>query len=309
MPVILGTNPKKASLLLYPALIAIQILFGINFVAMKAVVSVLPPLLWASIRVLIAALLMIVAAILLKRKRPPMSWSFLGPALLFSVLAIVIAQGAVSLGLKYTTATNSALLNTLIPIFALLIVTLRGQEALSRQRAVGFGLAFLGVLILRRIEQLQLTDTTLIGDVLILLSCLSTALFLSFGKKFTESFDRVWTTAWLFIFGGVGLGLASVPSVLSLSFPALTPALAGSMLFVVLGGTLSTYFLSVWSLAQAPSSSVAIFVYFQPIVAAFLTWLMSGEVPERRTLFSSVIIFLGVVLVIFKPKKRPPQTS
>lgn len=288
---------------LYPALIAIQVLFGINFVAMKAVVTVVPPLLWAAIRVLIAAVIMVGAGLALKRKCPPLNLNFLLQAMLYSILAIVAAQGAVSIGLKITTATNSAILNTLIPIFTLLLVTLRGQEGLSKTRAVGFTLAFVGVLILRRIEQIQLSDVTLIGDLLILVSCVSTALFLSFGKHFTETYDRVWTTAWLFIFGGLGLALLSIPTAVGFHWPELSPSLLGSMLFVILGGTLSTYFLSVWALAQAPSSSVAIFVYFQPVVAAFLTWQIAGEVPTLRTLGSSLVIFLGVILVIQKPKK------
>lgn len=300
----------KKSTLLFPALTTIQVLFGINFVTGKIVVASLPPLIWASLRTIIAAVVMLLACVLLKREHPKGGWKFFGPLIPFALLGAVINQGALLYGLSYTTAANSSVLSTLIPIFTLVLVTLRGQEPFTARRGIGFTLALIGVLVLRKVEQLSLSDKTLIGDLLVVLSCTSTALFFSYGKKFSQSHDRFWTTAWMFVYGSVGLTLISLPSYRGLQWPTMTPTLLGSMIFTVLGGTLMTYFLNVWTLAQAPPSLLAIFTYLQPVVTVALAWSWLGQEPTARTIFSSFLIFAGVLVALSrKPEPRPAAVS
>jgi len=299
---------SRPSRLLFPALIAIQVLFGINFVTAKIVVGVLPPLLWASLRIIIAAIVMVGVCVLMKREHPKGGLRFFLPLVPFALLGAVINQGALLLGLHYTTATNSAVISTLIPIFTLVIVTLRGQEPFTRRRGFGFTLALVGVLILRKIEQLSLSDQTLVGDFLVIVSCLSTALFFSYGKKFSQSHDRLWTTAWMFIYGSIGLSFLASPDYLHFQWPALTPTLLGCMIFTVLGGTLLTYFLTIWTLAQAPPSSVALFTYVQPVVTAALAWTWLDQAPTPRTLFSSLLIFAGMLVALSK-RAAPAKAS
>jgi drug/metabolite transporter (DMT)-like permease len=286
------------------ALIVVQILFGVNYVVSKVVVDALPPLVWASARIIVASLVMVSIAILSRRKHPEDGRDFFIPLIGFSLLGIIINQGSFLLGLHYTTATNSAILNTLIPVFTLLIVTMRGQEPLTPLRGVGFVISFAGVLVLRKAEQLSLTDQTLIGDLLTILNCLSYAFFLSYSKTFLEKHDRVWTTTWMFIYGSVGLSLIAIPSWMNFQMPEITPLLFGCMVFGILGGTLLTYFLNLWALAYTKSSSVALFIYLQPVIASLLAWAWMGEVITLRTVLSSVMIFVGLLMAL-SPPNRP----
>ncbi len=186
----------------------------------------------------------------------------------------------------------------MIPVFTLLIVTIRGQEPLTKLRVAGFILSFSGVLVLRHVEEISLSDRTLIGDLLTILNCLSFALFLSYSKTFLETHDRVWTTAWLFVYGSIGFGLVSLPDWMTFRMPELTPLLVGAMAFGIIGGTLLTYFLNVWALTYARSSSVALFVYLQPVVASALAWAWMGETVTLRTFLYSLIIFCGLLLAL-----------
>ncbi|MBI3534048.1 MAG: DMT family transporter [Deltaproteobacteria bacterium] len=124
--------------LVYTALIVIQILFGINYIISKIVVEAFPPLLWASIRIVISSVCMLGFALLSRRPHPKCDFSFFGPLIIFALLGTIINQASFLVGLKYTTSTNSAILNTLIPIFTLLIVTLRKQEPVTVRRVLGF---------------------------------------------------------------------------------------------------------------------------------------------------------------------------
>lgn len=285
------------------ALITVQVLFGLNYVVTKLVVDAFPPLVWASIRAIIVAVGLLSIATILRKPRPKLSREFLLPVAGFSLMAVAINQGSFLFGLKLTTATNSAVLNTTIPIFTLAIVTLRGQERMTARRALGFVLGLGGVLVMRKAEDLSLSDATLVGDLLTVLNCLSYSLFLSFGRPFMQKHDPIWVTGFLFAFGSIPLTLVALPEYSHFHIPSLSPQLLGCMTFAALGGTLLSYLLNFWALARVRSSAVALFIYLQPIVAAALAWSWMNEVPTPRTVLASIVIFSGLLLGIARAEK------
>ena len=254
---------KPSPKLVLAALLTVQVLFGINYVVTKVVVGVFPPLLWASFRIIISSIFMLSVAFMSGHEHPKDGKKFFGPLVIFALLGIIINQASFLVGLRYTTATNSAVLNTLIPVFTLLLVTLRGQEKLTAKRLVGFLCALTGVLIIRKLEDIFFSNNTWIGDLLTVLNCLSYSFFLSYGKKFLEQHDRFWTTFWLFAYGSVGLTCLGAHDWMTFTWPVISPQLLACMAFAVVGGTLMTYFLNFWALAHAKSSSVAL-VHLRP---------------------------------------------
>ncbi|HTL11177.1 MAG TPA: DMT family transporter [Bdellovibrionota bacterium] len=277
---------------------AVQVLFGLNYVISKVVVGAFPPLVWASIRILIASAIMVATALLMGRPHPKDGRKFFVPLIGFALLGTIINQACFLVGLKHTTSTNSAIINTLIPVFTLLVVTLRGQEPLSGRRALGFLFAFVGVLVLRNVEKLTLSDQTVLGDALTMVNCLSYALVLSFSRGFLQQHDRLWTTAWMFVYGSVGITALAAPDWAGFHMPDLSPLLMGSAIFAIVGGTLMTYFLSNWALAHTHSTQVALFVYIQPVVAALFAWAWMGQPITPRMVASSGLVFVGVFLVL-----------
>jgi drug/metabolite transporter (DMT)-like permease len=289
------------------ALIAVQVLFGVNYIVSKIVVASFPPLLWASLRIVISSALMLLIAYFSGRKHPKGGKDFFFPMIGFALLGTIINQGSFLVGLKYTTSTNSAILNTLIPVFTLLIVTLRGQEAFTVRKGLGFVMAMGGVLVLRKVEDFSLSNTTFIGDLLTILNCLSYGLFLSFSKKFIEKHDPIWTTAWLFVYGSIGLTALATPDWLKFTWPEVSHSLWFAMIFAVFGATLLTYFLNFWALAHAKSSHVALFIYLQPIVTAAISWTLMAEPVTTRTVLSTGMIFIGMLLGLgAKDRKQAP---
>ncbi len=278
------------------ALLLVQFLFGINYVISKVIVGVFPPLVWAATRLSISTVFILMIALAARRTRPVLNFEFFKSILGLALLGTVINQSAFLVGLKHTSSTNSAILNTLIPIFTLLIVTVRKQEALSIRRVVGFASALLGVLVIRKFENFQISDQSVVGDLLTMLNCLSYALFLSFGKNFMGKHDSIWITFWLFFTGSIGLTVLAVPDLVQFQMPIMTPTLWAAAIFAIFGATLGTYFLNIWALKHAKSTQVALFAYLQPIVAASFAWVVYSDVPTLRTWVASGLIFVGMLL-------------
>lgn len=291
------------------ALTAVQVLFGINYVTTKVVIGKFPPLLWASLRSVVAGILLLGIALLTKRKPPAWNKSFFYPLIVFSLFGVVINQTSFLMGLYYTTATNSSILTTLIPVFTLLFVTLMGKEKLTWNRALGFFLAFVGVLSIRGVENFSLSDKTFVGDCLTILNCISYGLFLALGKSFIESHDAIWTTACMFVTGSFLITLMAVPEWMAFEWPVIDLRLFSLMAFAIVGGTLMAYLLNVWALARTKSSSVALFIYLQPAITSALAWHYFGEAITLKTVVASLCIFIGMVLALGSRKREPKATS
>ncbi|MGZ3654649.1 MAG: EamA family transporter [Bdellovibrionota bacterium] len=293
-------------ILVVAALVCVQVLFGINYLCAKVIVGAVPPLVWASLKMIVVVPVMFAFAFFSKRPHPRMDRNFLGGVVAFSLFGIVFNQLSFLFGLRLTTPTNAAILNTLIPIFTILVVTLRGQEPLTLLKGLGFILALTGVLLLQKVESLQISDSTFRGDILVILNCLSYAIFLSISKPFFSRVDPVWATAWLFLSGGVCLTVLALPSYQDFVFPVLTYSLGFSMAFAILGATLASYFLNFWALSHTRSSHVALFIYLQPVVAMLIAWFLQGQAITARTLASSALIFLGLLLGLRRVSVRAP---
>lgn len=293
------TENEPSGLAVLAALIGVQLCFGSNYVVSKMVVTRFPPLVWAGTRIAIATLVLFAVCFASRRPRPKLDKDFLVPLIGLSLMGTILNQASFLVGLSLTTSANSAVLNTLIPVFTLLIVTLRGQEALNWKKGVGFVLALFGVLVIRKIEDLRFTDSTFIGDLLTVFNCVIYACFLSFSKKFLAKYDALWVTAFLFLYGTIGINLIAIPNWITFVPPTFDAHLLWIASFAIIFGTLVPYFLNFWALKYARASQVALFIYLQPVIAASVAFFWLGETITMRTVASSSLIFSGLVMALF----------
>ena len=276
------------------ALIAIQVTFASNYLFSKVVMQSVPPLVWGNIRTVCTALILMAALALRGQLRLDAAWKAKKALFLFSLLGVVLNQAAFLAGLQLTTTANSGLINTMIPIFTVLWITITKQEQFSRLRWIGFFLALSGVLILQDLRHFSFSLATYQGDLLTLFNALSYSFFLFFSPPFFKNNTPLWTTAWLFTLGSLGLSVLAIPQ-WSQFDPSAVSGL--TLTYAVLGitlGNLIPYLLISFVLARTSSAIVAQFVYLQALIAGFLGYAFLGETISTRTLFSAVLIFLGL---------------
>lgn len=282
------------------ALILVQFLFGMNYLFSKMILAEIPPLLWASARALITAIVFVVLCAAQGSLNISRGFFYYRPLILFSLLGVALNQGSFLMGLHHTTATNSALLNTLIPIFTILIVALRGQETVTLMRGTGFAFAFMGVLLIHRVEAFTVSNKTFLGDLLILLNTLFYSLFLAYSHRFFRKFDFVWSMTWLFVYGSLALTLFALPDWAAYEWKPLSITTWGCMLVSIFCGSVIPYLLVGFTLSKTQSSLVALFVYIQPLVASIMSYLFFREHIATRTIFAGALIFVGMFLAIMK---------
>lgn len=283
-------------------LILIQVLFGLNFPISKIIVTQIDPLLWSAIRFLAAGVGMLFLSLIFRRKHPVLNQHFLKNAILLSVFGLGLGQGLFLIGLKYTSSVNTAILTTCIPIITLLIVILRGHEELTANKIIGLMLAFFGVIFIRDLTGFEISGSTFLGDLLVLLGTICFAIYLSFGKKFFQTYDNMWSTTWMFFISGILLLAMSASKISSLTTVKFSNELMYSAIFSIVGATLITYLLNNWTLKRLPAGNVAVFIYLQPIVAGSFAYFYLDEVITTRMLICSLLILAGLIFTLKKPK-------
>jgi drug/metabolite transporter (DMT)-like permease len=277
------------------ALLLVQIVFGIHYLAAKIVVETIPPRTWAVLRVGSAALLLLVLAAVLRR---PLRFSRrdLGRLAVFALLGVVINQVCFVEGLHRTTPTHSAIINTTIPIGTLLFAVLLGRERLDVSKTLALAVSFAGVMMVVHPHRAAFSSSTLAGDLLTLANAASYALFLVLSRRLLARSDPFAATAVLMGFGSLGILAIGAPGLGAFRPSAVPGSIWALAAFIVVFATVLTYFLNYWALARVESSLVALFIYIQPLVATALSAAVLGERPEPHVLAGGALVFAGVYL-------------
>jgi drug/metabolite transporter (DMT)-like permease len=282
---------EKSELRLHAALFTVALLFSANYVISKLGMREFSPLAFAWLRIAGAAV--ILAAIV--RNEPPLSrddaWRVAG----FAILGVVINAPLFLLGLSMTSVHVAAILITTIPVFALAAAIVAGRERASAYRIGGIALAGAGALLVVGGESFSGTWRSVLGATLIVINCLSYALYLVISKPSMARLSAKRVVARMFAVGTVVL----------LPFAAIPMArqnwhLSGgawlALALVIAGPTVAAYLLQAWALRYADSSLVAAYTYVQPVLATLLGAMFLGETMHPIVLVAAAMIFAGVWL-------------
>ncbi len=280
------------------ALLTVQVLFGLLPVATKWVLPHLDPLPLTALRIGAAALIMLYLHPFVVRDAVP--WREAPRVFVLGLLGIAANQALFVVGLARTTAINATLIITTIPVFTYVVALLLGKENLGPRRAAGIILAFGGVLYLLGMSRFQAGASSAIGDLLVALNCLSFSVFLVLARPMAQRYEAMSLTTGYFLAGALIL----VPLGWSSGLPEQSAAMPGAawlvMAFIVIGPTVAAYALNNTALRTVPASTVAVFIYLQPIIATLTAaWLLDEEV-SWRLLPAAALVFSGLWLVTRK---------
>lgn len=297
-------NPVSSSRLTpILALLAVQLLFGFNYAASKVILERYPPAWWGAVRMVTAAILMFgTAFFVVPKKERRVDADFLKKSFIYSVFGMALCQFFFLAGIRLTTTTNSAIMNSMTPLFTLLFAALLGAERLTGRRVLSFALALIGAVVIRDFSEFKISSSTLVGDFLTLLNCASLALYFTLSRDFLKRHSTYWATAWMFLFASVVLFLIAIPELGSISKAPLDGRFIFAAGYNIVGATLLTYFLNAWTLTRVSPSLVSVFFYFQPVIAVLNAWVNLGERPGGRTWLAMALIFTGVGVGVVRRK-------
>lgn len=290
----------------HAALLAVQIFFGTWPLFGKFALRALPSTGLVALRVGGAALAFLALRRVMGRaRRHGLSRRDYAHIFLYSLLGVTLNQLLYVKGLSLSTAVNATVLSTAIPVFALLVSVLLGYESFSARKAAGTLVAACGVIYLIDPFRADFSSGKTLGNVLLVANTLAYGAYIAVSQEMFRRHGALQVITWVFVFGSlicVPLGgyylVESPPGGLGW-----TTWLA--VAYIVLVPTVGAYYLNAWALARVEPSTVAAYVYLQPLIIFAVAPLALG--PEEswgpRTLLATALIFAGVALVT-RPWRR-----
>lgn len=282
----------------YAAEIYICIVWGTTFLAIKLGVKHYPPFLFAGVRQTIAGILLIAMALFLNRNKN-LSFRNIALQMLVGFLMLTLGNGCVSLGLKHISSGASALICSLMPIFAVLFNLMSSnRDKVNPTIAGGLLLGLCGVaLIFRNNIQDLASPEYLIGILITLLATCSWALGSIINKKNTNPVNPFFNSGLQLLFGGIFMLIAS-PVIDDYSKPlAWNTEGVASLVYLIIFGSIIAYAAYMYALDTLPVGLATIYAYINPLIAVVAGYLFLKEDITVYTVLAFVTIVVSVYLV------------
>jgi drug/metabolite transporter (DMT)-like permease len=272
------------------------LVWGLSFIATKSVLIELKPVVIVFLRQLLG--ISFLAAVIIKQRKSfainlrEQKWIFVLALIAGFHLWIQVT------GLQWTTASHTGWIIGITPVFMAILGLIYFKEKITTAQTIGIIVSFLGLLVL--VSKGDFSSIDFIknkGDVLIITSSLTWSIYSLVSKKITLGLSPVLTTFYLFVLVAIILGPFAInrqnmSSVINLS-------ISGWLSILFLGILCSGVAYTLWAqaLSEMSASRAGAFLYVEPFVTFFGSWLLLNEQITFLTLLSGLIIIGGVVLV------------
>ena len=289
------TYNRSDSLKVALAFIAIYVVWGSTYLAIRYAVETIPPLVTAGIRHTMAGGILLAWACARGYRPRREHW---GAGIVLGALFFLIGHGSLHWAEQHVASGLAALLIATEPMFILVLAWMSGQQKISRLSALGLAFGVVGVAILTGAE-VSSKDTSLIGMLAVLAGSLSWAAGVVVSPKLKLPTDALARTAVPLVCGAVMLLAAAgvTGEFHALHWSAISLKSILGLAFLIFFGSIVAFTAYTWLLQRCPPTLVATHTYANPIVAVLLGWLLASEPLTERVLLASVAILGAIVLI------------
>ena len=294
------TTPSN--LKIYGSLLLVQVIFGFHYLTTSIIVEEVDPFEWTGIRILFAGLIMYS----LYNKRitnfpKGNEWYFL---IFLSLLGIVLNTAFFTKGLELTTPAHASLISCMIPVITFIFAWFLGREGLNIYKSLSLIVALSGALILMEIDNLDVSSNLFVGDVFIFINFICFGSFLVLSKPLIEKHSPFGLSVIVMSIGSVILLPISINGLWNNweSWLQLPWWIYFAAFYSIFFATIITYSLNYYAMEFVDSSKVALFIYFQPVVAGTISVALGRDEISTRLIVSSILIMLGLLLSTIEDK-------
>ena len=283
----------------YSGLIVLSLIWGMAFVAIKAVVTELSPVNLALMRWFVADIPFLLLLPVIGRPKVPLEKKDL-PRLVVVALANVAGY---HIPLYYAETTISAGMSALLiafgPIFIAALSYLLLNERASRRVLVGLGLATLGTVVLSA-GSISASDLSAYSGIFeALFTALCYALFTVLGKPLVHKYGSASTT----ILAGL-IGTAAMTPLISGSFISQVESLSffgwAGVLYLSLFSTVFGYLMFYAMVSRGAVTRLSIQLYLIPVVSVIGGALLLGESITVSVLLGGGMMLAAVAISTWK---------
>ena len=257
-----------------------------------------------SFRVLGGALLFWLTSRFTKKEHVPVKdILLLGCAGLF---ALVFNQCSYTIGLNLTSPSNSSIMTTSMPIFAMVLSFFILKEPITWQKAGGVLLGCAGAVIIITTSATagNAKVGNIWGDLLCMSAQLSFALYLSLFKPLVQKYSLFTVNKWMFTWATLIIWPFTLCHVSSIDFASVPMSTWWETGFVVFFGTYISYICMMVGQQTLRPTVVSVYNYMQPLVSVSVSVAASLAVFKTSQALAAILVFSGVWFVVKSKSKH-----
>jgi drug/metabolite transporter (DMT)-like permease len=277
-------------------LMLMTLIWGINYIVIKAVFTVLTPLSFNAVRFTVAVVAVGAFAWAAKARRPPRSAMARLAAL--GILGNTFYQYCYIEGMARTRAGNAALIMAAVPVLTAVASHAMGHERLRWRDVAGLALSVAGLaaIVLGSGAEVGLGGS-MAGDLLMLLAVVFWSGYTIGAKPLVDTLGATATTAWTMGLGAIPLLLICAPAAIGQRWSAVTPLAWAGTIFSALGALVVAYLIWYRGVERLGSTRTAFYSNFTPVVTLLAAWPLLGEVPTLWQVLGAAGIFGALGLI------------
>jgi len=283
---------------------SIYIIWGSTYLLNKIAVSELPPFKLASIRFIVAGLLIFLIARLLKINLYITRRQFLNTAIV-GFLFLTFGNGVVVWALRFVDSGMAALQISAQPLVVLLLMRLIDGKKIQPMSILGVFLGMIGIYLLVSQKQLISNENTLVGMAMILACMISWGLGSIYVGKADMPSSSFVNTGYQMLTGGIMLFITSFFLGEEWTTPtAWSAPVQLSMVLLVVFGSIVAFTSFNYLLKTVSPEKVATSTYVNPIIAMGLGWYFLNETITLQSVIAAVVLLSGVYFINTKKKLK-----
>jgi drug/metabolite transporter (DMT)-like permease len=201
-------------------------------------------------------------------------------------------------GLSYTSPISASVIMVSTPIIVLILSSIIMKEKMQKRKVFGIILGLIGTafLILYGKSVGNATNAGL-GNFLVLVNAVSYGFYLITVRKLMDKYNAFSFVKWIYLFGFLMVLPFGFNEFQAVNWTIIPTEIYWKIGFVVLFSTFFTYLLNLLSMRELKPTTVAVFIYLQPVFATIFAIGLGKDELSFVKIVSSILIFVGVYLV------------
>jgi drug/metabolite transporter (DMT)-like permease len=260
------------------SLVLVAIIWGVNFSIVKFGTSLIDPLAFNGVRVLLAGVLLFAIALASRIKLP--SAREIAILLALGVLGNGVYQVFFVEGVARTRASDAGLVIAASPAFIAIVGRMFGVERVSARGVMGILLSIGGIaFVVLGTTNATAGDATLVGDFLVLTGSLCWAFYTVMLKPYTERLSGLHVAAFTMLGGAIPLFLLALPRIAATHWAQLPVKGWSAILYSGVFALVVAYLFWYRGVRVIGPTRTAMYSNLQPVVAVLIAWWLLGETP------------------------------
>ena len=276
------------------ALVAVSLIWGSTYLAIRVAIETLPPLVMAGARFVVSG----AALLAWTRGGERITAAHWRSAVIVGGLLLLVSNGAIVWAEQTVDSGMAALIVSLVPAFMVLLdwLVLGGRRP-RLPVATGIVAGLGGVALLVQPSADASTDP--LGVAAILVASLAWAVGSVVSPRLPGPVSPVRSAGLQMLCGGfmqLAAGVA-MGEIGGFDASAISARSVWATLYLIVFGSIIAFTAYLWLLRVATAELVGTHAYVNPVVAVFLGWALLDEPVGPRTLWAAAIIVTAVVVI------------